>query len=163
MHARARARTPAKLQTHEQIDLEHRSDVGAAQAQAPETAAAGLTTGGRRTMTGGTGKMADLQDPVPEPEVPSVEVDWFVDHTRPLGEIQELEARERLRERMIQDLKRRGRPVNEASLAGIDAKIRQKFRDGRESSHSRSPGGTAATGASGKGAHAAEAPAESAE
>ena len=110
-------------------------------------------------MTGGTGKMTDLQDPVPEPEVPSVEVDWFVDHTRPLGEIQELEARERLRERMIQDLKRRGRPVNEASLAGIDAKIRQKFRDGRESSHSRSPGGTAATGASGKG----EAPAESAE
>ena len=31
---------------------------------------------------GGSHKMHDLQDPVPEPHVPSIETDWFVDSTR---------------------------------------------------------------------------------
>ena len=44
-------------------------------------------------------------------------------------------------------LKRRGRPVNEASLAGIEAQLRIKFNSPR--SHT-TRGGTAATGATGK-------------
>jgi len=44
-----------------------------------------------------------------------------------LSEIKEMTARDRLRERKIQELKRRGRPVNEASLAAVEAELRLKF------------------------------------
>ena len=52
--------------------------------------------------------------------------------------------RARLRERMIQDLVRRNRDVNEASLAGIDAFLKQKFNPKHSGSpRTRSPTGTA--------------------
>lgn len=37
---------------------------------------------GSTGSSGGMPKMHDLQDPVSEPEVPSTEIDWFVDGTR---------------------------------------------------------------------------------
>ena len=46
-------------------------------AQKREAAAMGKDDGGSHPH-----KAADLQDPVPEPNVPSTEIDWFVDATR---------------------------------------------------------------------------------
>lgn len=63
-----------------------------------------------------------------------------------LSEIKEMTARDRARERKIQALKRRGRPVNEATLAGIETELRLQFNSPRA-------GGTAGTaGKAGEGA-----------
>lgn len=107
-------------------------------------------------QAGATGfRMHDLQDPVPEPAVPSTEVDWFVDGTRHLSEIKDMNLKERWRERKIQELKRRGRPVNEATLAGIEAELRVKFNSPRtaRTGTGTSAGGKAeeAHGAAGEG------------
>ena len=59
-----------------------------------------------------------------------------------LSEIKEMTARERLRERKIQELKRRGRPVNEATLAAVEAELRLLFNSPRTLK-----GATGATGA----------------
>ena len=48
-----------------------------------------------------------------------------------LSEIKEMTARDRLRERKIQELKRRGRPVDEASLAAVEAELRLQFNSPR--------------------------------
>ncbi len=54
-------------------------------------------------------------------------------------------VRERARERKIQALKRRGRPVNEATLAGIEAELKLQFNSPRTV-------GTAGTAGAGKAA-----------
>lgn len=59
-------------------------------------------------------------------------------------------TRDRARERKIQALKRRGRPVNEATLAGIEAELKLQF-------NSPSAGGTAGTaGTAGKAGEGAD-------
>lgn len=60
-------------------------------------------------------------------------------------------ARERARERKIQALKRRGRPVNEATLAGIEAELKLQFNSPRA-------GGTGGTAGNGGEAAAEEEP-----
>jgi hypothetical protein len=92
----------------------------------------------------GSSKLHDLQDPVPEPQVPGglatgLDVDWHVDETRNLMEIKEMTAKERLRERKIQELKRRGRPINEATLSGIDAELRAIFPVPKRDRNTKSP------------------------
>jgi hypothetical protein len=57
-------------------------------------------------------------------------------------------VRERARERKIQALKRRGRPVNEATLAGIEAELKLQFNSPRTA-------GTAGTAGAGKAAETA--------
>ena len=68
-----------------------------------------------------------------------LDVDWHVDETRNLMEIKEMTAKERLRERKIQELKRRGRPINEATLSGIDAELRAIFPVPKRDRNTKSP------------------------